>query len=241
MLWRRRQTPDPAKDPMNRVMLRLENVTKTFRMGGVSKTVARNATMNFPAGKSVALLGRNGAGKSTLLSMIAGAIQPDQGQILVNGTVSWPVGFSGSFHPDLTGAQNCRFLGRVYGVDTDELIDFVRGFAELGVHFNQPIRSYSSGMRSRLGFGLSMGMRFDVYLVDEVTAVGDASFRAKSEAVFRDRIGDSGAIYVSHSMSSVRAMCDVAVVIEDGRMTYFRDLEEGIERHERNMRKTKRR
>ena len=221
MLWRRRQSA-AAKGLSSGIMLRLENVTKTFRMGGVSKTVARNATMNFPAGKSVALLGRNGAGKSTLLSMIAGSIQPDRGRILTNGTVSWPVGFSGSFHPDLTGAQNCRFLGRVYGVDTDELIEFVRGFAELGVHFNQPIRSYSSGMRSRLGFGLSMGMRFDVYLVDEVTAVGDASFREKSEAVFRDR------------------MCDVAVVIEDGRMTYFRDIEEGIERHERNMRKKRR-
>ena len=239
MLWRRRQSA-AAKGLSSGIMLRLENVTKTFRMGGVSKTVARNATMNFPAGKSVALLGRNGAGKSTLLSMIAGSIQPDRGRILTNGTVSWPVGFSGSFHPDLTGAQNCRFLGRVYGVYTDELIEFVRGFAELGVHFNQPIRSYSSGMRSRLGFGLSMGMRFDVYLVDEVTAVGDASFREKSEAVFRDRIGESGALYVSHSMTSVRAMCDVAVVIEDGRMTYFRDIEEGIERHERNMRKKRR-
>ena len=239
MLWRRRQSA-AAKGLSSGIMLRLENVTKTFRMGGVSKTVARNATMNFPAGKSVALLGRNGSGKSTLLSMIAGSIQPDRGRILTNGTVSWPVGFSGSFHPDLTGAQNCRFLGRVYGVDTDELIEFVRGFAELGVHFNQPIRSYSSGMRSRLGFGLSMGMRFDVYLVDEVTAVGDASFREKSEAVFRDRIGESGALYVSHSMTSVRAMCDVAVVIEDGRMTYFRDIEEGIERHERNMRKKRR-
>ncbi len=134
-------------------------------------------------------MGRNGAGKSTLLSMIAGTTDFESGFIRSEGTISWPVGFRGSFHPDLTGAQNTRFVARVYGVDTDELLEFVQAFSNLGEHFNAPIRSYSSGMRSRLSFGISMGIHFDTYLVDEVTSVGDASFKAKSFQVLKQTAG----------------------------------------------------
>ncbi|MEQ6250818.1 ABC transporter ATP-binding protein [Sulfitobacter sp. HNIBRBA3233] len=218
-------------------MIRLKNVTKTYHLKGNHKTIARNATMNFPTGKSIALLGRNGAGKSSLLSMIAGAIQPDSGTIEIDGTVSWPVGFMGSFNRDMSGAQNIRFLARVYGVDTEELTEFVRRFSELGGHFHQPVHTYSSGMRSRLGFACSMGIHFDWYLVDEVTAVGDAAFKEKSKEIFLDRMRNSSAVFVSHSLGDIRNVCDAAVVLEDGRMRYYRDLEEGIERHEFNMRK----
>jgi len=124
--------PPPLPADMGNVMIRLNGVTKGFHMGGVTKMVARDATIDLPKGKSIALLGRNGAGKSTLMSMLAGEIRPDQGEILINGSISWPVGFMGSFHPDLTGAQNMRFLARVYGVDTDELAAFVEDFAEMG-------------------------------------------------------------------------------------------------------------
>src|SRR5690606_20736137 len=129
--------------------------------------------------------GRNGAGKSTLMEMIGGTMEPDAGSIEVTGTVSWPVGFSGSFNKDMTGLQNTRFVARVYGVDTEGLVAFVRHFAELGGHFRMPIRSYSSGMRSRLAFGVSIGIPFDTYLVDEVTSVGDAAFKEKSRIVFQ--------------------------------------------------------
>lgn len=217
-------------------MIRLINVNKTFHLGGASKTVAQDVTFDIPRGRSIALLGRNGAGKSTLMQMIAGAIQPDSGRIEITGSVSWPVGFQGSFHRDLTGAQNARFLARVYGVETDDLLAFVDDFAELGAHFHQPVHTYSSGMRARLGFACSMGIRFDTYLVDEVTAVGDGAFKRKSEALFLDRIRESGALFVSHSMGDIRRVCDAGVVLEQGKLYYYGSVEKAIERHEKNLR-----
>jgi capsular polysaccharide transport system ATP-binding protein len=217
-------------------MVRLENVSKSFRGRGMTKVVADRVSLTIPRGKSVGLLGRNGAGKSCLLEMIAGAMDPDSGRIVIEGTVSWPVGFMGSFHADLTGAQNARFLARVYGVDSGELIDFVADFAELGGHFHQPVRTYSSGMRSRLGFACSMGIHFDTYLVDEVTSVGDGAFKEKSEAMFLDRLQSSGALFVSHSMGSVRRVCDAGAVLENGKLSYYENLEKAIDLHERNLR-----
>lgn len=216
-------------------MIRLDVVTKSFPAPGGVRTVARAISAEFPRGRTIALLGRNGAGKSTLLQMIAGTILPDRGAIAVDGTVSWPVGFQGSFHRDLTGAQNTRFLARAYGVDTGELCDFVADFSELGGQFHAPVRSYSTGMRARLGFACSMGIRFDYYLVDEVTAVGDGAFRDKSEAVFRDRMERAGGLFVSHSMGSVRRLCDAVAVLERGRLSWFDDVGEGIRAHERNL------
>lgn len=216
-------------------MIVFQNLTKSFMVRGTRKVVIDNLNMTLPTGTSLALLGRNGAGKSTLLQMIAGTMSPDSGEILSDGTISWPVGFGGSFHRELTGAQNCRFIARIYGVDTDALQRFVENFAELGKHFYMPVRSYSSGMRSRLAFGVSMGIRFDTYLVDEVTAVGDAVFRRKSRAVFIERVRDASAILVSHDMAQVRQFCDAGVVLENGQLTYFEDLDEGIAYHEKLM------
>lgn len=217
-------------------MIVLEDLTKIFWLEGKRKVVLQGANAVFPSRTSIGLLGRNGAGKSTLLELIGGAILPTAGRILTDGRISFPVGFAGSFHPDMTGAQNVRFVARIYGIDTDDLIAYVEDFAELGKHFYLPIRSYSSGMRSRLAFGLSMGLRFDTYLIDEVTAVGDAAFRRKSEAVFADRLRHAGAIFVSHSMTSIRTMCKAGAVLEKGKLTYYPDLEEAIEAHHFNMR-----
>ena len=200
-------------------MIRLQNLCKSFNFRGESKVVADNLNVTFPSGVSIGLLGRNGAGKSTLLRMIAGSVTPDSGRILTRGTMSWPVGLAGGFHQDLTGAQNVRFIARIYGVDTGELLDFVAGFADLGMHFHQPVRTYSSGMRARLGFGVSMGIRFDTYLVDEVTSVGDSNFKAKSEAVFLERMARSGAIVVTHAPPMMRRMCQAGMVLENGRLT----------------------
>lgn len=217
-------------------MIRLENLSKIFRIDGQRKVVADRINVTFPSGAVVGLLGRNGAGKSTLLQMIAGSQDPTSGRIVATGTVSWPVGLAGSFHGDLTGAQNTRFVARIYGIDTGELVDFVEDFAELGVHFRLPFRTYSSGMKARLAFGVSMGIGFDTYLVDEVTAVGDAAFRARSTALFNDRMRKAGAIMVNHSMAQIRASCTAGAVLEDGRLTYYEDLEAAIAHHEGNMR-----
>lgn len=219
-------------------MIVLENLTKSFFMNGVRKTVFSNVNAVFPTGVSVGLLGRNGAGKSTLLNMIAGTSSPTSGHILTDGRISFPVGFAGSFHPDMTGAQNIRFVARIYNVDTEELMEYVRDFAELGGHFHLPLRSYSSGMKSRLSFGVSMGLHFDTYLIDEITAVGDAAFKRKAEAVFLDRMSRSAAIFVSHSVGTVRDMCTAGVVIEKGQLTYFDDVNEAIDRHVFNMSKS---
>lgn len=216
-------------------MIRLENVQKSFWTRDGRKYVARDITQTFPSGVSVALLGRNGAGKSTMMQMISGAMRPDSGNVEITGSMSWPVGFAGSFHPKLSGEQNVRFIARVYGVDTDELIAFVEDFAELGAHFYLPVRSYSSGMKSRLAFGVSIGIPFDTYLVDEVTSVGDASFRAKSRAVFRERMKNAGAVVVTHSMTEVRALCTAGAVLENGDLSYFDDVEEAIAQHHANM------
>ena len=216
-------------------MIRFEHVTKVFRLEGKTKTIARDIHVEFPTGRSVALMGRNGAGKSTLLQMIAGTQEPTIGRIVTTGTVSWPIGFAGSFHGELSGAQNTRFVARIYGVDADELIDFVEDFAGLGAHFRLPFRSYSSGMKSRLAFGVSMGIRFETYLVDEVTAVGDAEFRDRSDALFKARMAGAGAVVVSHGVPQLRKLCDAGAVLENGTLTYYESIDDAIAHHERNM------
>ena len=217
-------------------MIRLTNLTKSFPTPrGGRKYVARDINVTFPSGVAVGLLGRNGAGKSTLMEMIGGTVSPDSGSIETAGTVSWPVGFAGSFQRDMTGAQNVRFVARVYGVDTEALVAFVADFSELGPHLHMPVRSYSSGMRSRLAFGVSIGIPFDTYLVDEVTSVGDASFKQKSRVVFQERMKTAGAVVVTHSMPQVRKLCQAGAVLEDGQLTYYEDLEEAIAHHQANM------
>lgn len=212
-------------------MIALRGVSKSYRLNGRTKRVADNITASFPPRTAVAILGRNGAGKSSLLRMIAGTLHPDAGRIVSTGSLSWPVGFAGSFHPDLTGLQNTRFLARVYGVETDALCDFVEGFAELGMHFRLPVRSYSSGMRSRLAFGISMGIRFDTYLIDEITAVGDAGFRNKSESLLAQRLHQSGAIVVSHALGQVERLCQHGAVLENGKLHYYTDVADAIRHH----------
>ena len=216
-------------------MIRLEQVSKRFRTNGVETVVADGITLRFPPGKAVAVLGRNGAGKSSLLQMIAGTLQPDSGRIEISGTVSWPVGFAQSFHPDLTGLQNTRFVARIFGVDRDRLEAFVRDFSGLHDHFTLPFRTYSQGMRARLGFALSMGIGFDTYLIDEVTAVGDAAFRQICEEVLAERLAERGAVIVSHSLGFVRRVCDAGIVLQDGRAAWYPDIDAAIEAHQAAM------
>lgn len=216
-------------------MIKLENLTKIYRLNGRRKVVADNITAIFPTGKAVGLLGRNGAGKSSLLRMIAGSLQPNSGRILSTGRISWPVGFAGAFHKEMSGEQNVRFLARVYGLDTDAVSDFVQNFAELGQHYYLPFRTYSSGMKSRLAFGASMAVPFDTYLIDEVTAVGDASFRKKSTELLRERLRTSSAIVVSHSLGSLKQICHAGAVLEKGKLFYYNDINDALEHHIANM------
>jgi capsular polysaccharide transport system ATP-binding protein len=219
-------------------MIELRDLCMSYYSDGYRQVIADNINAVFPKGKSVALLGRNGAGKSSLLKIIAGTMEPDSGEVLSDGTISWPVGFAGSFHPELTGAQNIRFIARVYGVDTEELVDFVDDFAELGPHYHMPVRSYSSGMRARLAFGMSMGIDFDTYLVDETMATGDAAFRAKSTRYFRDRLANRGAIVVSHGVKILMDICDAGAVLEGGKLWYYPSIRDAIAHHNRNMKNT---
>ena len=216
-------------------MIRIENLSKSYRFKGNTKYIVRNGNLTIPTKATVGLLGRNGAGKSTLLKLIAGTVNPDSGRVRVQGNVSWPIGLAGCIHPEMTGTQNVRFIARVYGVDTDELVDFVGEFAQLGSHYYQPVRTYSSGMKGRLNFGMSMGIGFDTYLIDEVTSVGDVSFRSRSQALFNERMRNAGAIFVSHSNSQVRKFCKHGIVLENGQMTYYEDVEEAIDRHLHNL------
>lgn len=216
-------------------MIRLENVSKRFSAKGVDTVVANNLSLTFPTGKAVAVLGRNGAGKSSLLQMISGTLKPDRGRIEITGTVSWPVGLAQSFHPDLTGLQNTRFVARIFGVDRERFEVFVRDFSELGDHFNLPFRTYSQGMKARLGFALSMGIGFDTYLIDEVTAVGDAAFRKTCEVALADRLAHRGAVIVSHSLGFLKRVCDAGVVIEKGEAYWYNDIDSAIAVHQAAM------
>lgn len=213
-------------------MIQLEDLSKIYMLNGRRKVVASNINITFPERTPIALLGRNGTGKSTLLRIISGAIKPTSGQVRSTGSISWPVGFAGIAHGELTGLQNTRFTARVYGVDSDQLVDYVRNFSGLGDHFFLPVRTYSSGMRSRLAFGISMGISFDTYLVDEVTSVGDAAFKQKSERVFHERLSHSGAIVVSHALGFIQRICKHGAVLEKGKLTYFTNIDDAIKYHQ---------
>lgn len=218
-------------------MIEFRDVSKYYVTPGGRKVVLDRLTLTLPAGAKIGVLGRNGAGKTTLLAMVAGTAHPNRGEIRRHASISWPLGFAGSFHSDLTGAQNVRFVARIYGMDTKTLVDYVQDFAELGEFMDMPVRAYSSGMKARLAFGMSMGIAFDWYLVDEVTAVGDSAFRRKSLAVFKNRLSAAGLLMVSHSTGTIRSYCDSGLVLEGGDARYFEDVNEAIAHHEHNMRR----
>ena len=163
-----------------------------------------------------------------MMRLLAGAEPPNQGHIYRSQKVSWPLGFAGGFNGSMTGLENIRFVSRIYGQDTDQIIDYVADFAELGASLRLPIKTYSNGMKARLAFGLSMAIDFQVYLIDEITAVGDENFRKKSQAVFHDKLAKSQIIMVSHSASTIKEYCDCGLLLENGKITFFPTVEELI-------------
>ncbi len=215
-------------------MIKIENLTKSYRTPTGRHYVFKDLNIEIPSGKSVAFIGRNGAGKSTLLRMIGGIDRPDSGKIITNKTISWPVGLAGGFQGSLTGRENVKFVARLYAKQEElkEKIEFVEEFAELGKYFDMPIKTYSSGMRSRLGFGLSMAFKFDYYIVDEVTAVGDARFKEKCAQLFKERHKESSFLMVSHSFNSLKEFCDVAIVFKNSYIIgYYENVQSGIDEY----------
>lgn len=210
-------------------MITLHNVTKRYRTHGGWNTVIDDVSVTFPEGVNLGILGRNGAGKSTLLRLLARAEYPDRGQITYDVSLSWPIAFGGTFAPMLTGADNVRFVARIYGVDWQRALAFVEDFSELGEYLYMPLQSYSAGMRARFAFGLSMAIEFDCYLIDEVTAVGDKRFVERCRIALEERRERSSIILVSHSAKSIRNQCDAAYLLFDGKLYFFDDIDEAID------------
>jgi capsular polysaccharide transport system ATP-binding protein len=207
-------------------VIELKNVSKIYQTVSGENVVLDSISFAFPPRTNIGILGRNGAGKSTLMRIVAGTEQPDTGEVTRKGSVSWPIGFGGGFNGTLSGEENCRFVARIYGADVDEVVGFTMQFAELGDYFHMPVKTYSSGMRARLAFGLSMAIEFDVYLVDEVTAVGDSRFQQKCREAFRERSGRSSVIIVSHQLSTIKDYCQRCAVLSNGRLLSFDSIDD---------------
>lgn len=215
----------------------LRNVTKYYRTKQGKNYVLKDESFEIPPGKNIGLLGRNGAGKSTLLRMLGGIDFPNQGEILSDKRFSWPLALAGGFQGNLSGRDNCKFVARIYG-KTDyqikKILKQVQEFADIGDYFDMPLKSYSSGMKSRLSFGLSIAFDFDYYLIDETLSVGDPSFKKKCEIEI-DRIQKERLIIlVSHDTKTIERMCDVVILLKDGKLKYYKNIQEGIKEYENN-------
>ncbi|MFC0268195.1 ABC transporter ATP-binding protein [Kushneria aurantia] len=211
-------------------MIEIRNLYKRYHNHHGSNWVLRDINLVIPDGVSVGIVGRNGSGKSTLLRIIGGMDSPSRGDIVRNARVSWPIGLAGGFQGSMTGRQNVKFVARIHGAgrDVTEIIRRVEDFAEIGPSFDEPVKTYSSGMRSRLAFGLSLAFEFDVYLSDEATAVGDRAFKAKATQAFKERIGQASLIMVSHSEGILKDLCQAGVLLEGGRATWYDDINDAI-------------
>lgn len=213
-------------------MIELRDVTKSYRTTKGRKYIFRNLNFFVPANKNVAIIGRNGAGKSTLMRLLAGLDSPDSGKVITPNSISWPVGLSGGFQGSLTGRQNVKFIARVYGAEQEkmrEVVAYVENFADIGEYFDQPVKTYSSGMRGRVAFGLSLAFDFDYYLVDEAMSVGDQKFKTRATEEFKKKVGKANIILVTHGMTQVKTLCDVVLVLNQGEIIKFDDVDAGIE------------
>lgn len=212
-------------------MIEIKHVYKRYYTHRATDWVLHDVNLTIPSGISVGLVGGNGAGKSTLLRLIAGMDSPTRGEIRRHSSVSWPIGLAGGFQGSMTGRQNVKFVARVHGGHGNEaeIIRRVEDFAEIGFAFDQPIKTYSSGMRSRLNFGLSLAFDFDIYLSDEATSVGDRAFKAKASKAFKDKVGKASLIMVSHSVGILRELCQAGIYLQGGRAHWYDDINDAID------------
>jgi capsular polysaccharide transport system ATP-binding protein len=207
-------------------MIELVNVNKSYKTLRGSALVLRDINLSVAKGERVGILGRNGAGKSTLIRVVGGVEQPTTGHVYRDMSISWPLAFSGAFQHSLTGFDNLKFICRIYDIDPEDKLEQVDDFAELGKYMFEPISSYSSGMRARLGFAISFLVEFDCYLIDEVTAVGDDRFRERCHEELFVKRADRAMFMVSHNAAYIRENCHKAAVLTQGAMTSFDDLDE---------------
>ncbi len=210
-------------------MLRLVGLHKSYRVaGGRQKHVLRGVDATVRRGDAIGILGRNGAGKSTLMRLISGVDHPTAGRVERGMSISWPLGYGGALHPALSGADNARFVARIYGRPVDWIIGYCEEFAELGRDMRQPVRTYSAGMQSRLALALSLAVDFDCYLVDEIVAAGDSRFTARAREELMARRGRAALIFVSHSEDLVRSYCTSAAVLNEGRLHFHEDMDQAF-------------
>lgn len=210
-------------------MIRFENVSKSFWTGGHQKMILHDATFRVDIGRNLGILAPNGTGKTTLINMMAGLEKPDHGSVTRQGRISWPVGYNGGVVPSMSGSENVRYIARLYDRDEDETLAFCIDFAELGHYIDMPVRTYSSGMRSRLVFAMLMAIDFDFYLVDEGASAGDKNFNQKAAAMFRERLEYSTLVMVSHSTETLHQYCEQAAVLHHGKLRFFDTLDDAKE------------
>jgi capsular polysaccharide transport system ATP-binding protein len=211
-------------------MIVIEDLHKRYKTEhGPGKWVLRGITLTIPRNVNVGLIGANGAGKSTLLRIIGGIDHPNKGRVERRGKLSWPMG-QGGLEPTLTGRQNAKFVCRVHGHQEDlaDRLSFVRDFSELGEAFDEPVNTYSSGMRARLQFALSLAFDFDIFISDEVTSAGDAAFRKKAAAAFKAMTGRAGLIMTAHDEGALKQFCQAAIFLYEGRAHWFDDIGEAF-------------
>jgi capsular polysaccharide transport system ATP-binding protein len=214
-------------------MIALDAVTKTYPTTAGRRVVLANATARFDAGHNVGILGANGAGKSTLIRLLAGSEMPDRGTVRRRARVSFPLGFGGSFHGALSGRENVAFIARIYGASRRTTIAEVQEFAELGEYFDMPVNTYSAGMRARLAFATCLAIDFDVYLIDEVTEVGDERFRRRCAEAFRQRMLHSDIILATHNARTLRQYCDRGAVLAAGVLRFYDDMDDALTQYRR--------
>lgn len=207
-------------------MIELVDVHKGYKTKVGYTPVLKGLNLVIKPGEKIGIVGRNGAGKSTLIRLISGVDQPDSGAINRLMSISWPLAFGGGFVASLTGMDNLRFICRIYGVDPDIRKEYVEDFAELGKYFYEPIKKYSSGMRARLAFAISMAIEFDCFLIDEIVAVGDQRFRDRCHYELFERRADRAMVIVSHDMNYVKATCDRAALLDGGHLIHYDSIEE---------------
>jgi len=216
-------------------MIRLDHVHKVYPTRSGDRVVLKDISFEFSRGEKLGILGRNGAGKSTLVRLISGAERPTSGQITQTMSVSWPLAFGGAFQNSLTGLDNVRFISRIYKQRAESNIDFVYEFTQLGAYLREPVRNYSSGMRARLAFAISMIIEFDCYLIDEISAVGDAKFYEKCEAELFGKRQDRAMLIISHDVEYVRKHCQRFAVLNEGDLVFYPDFEQAYDAHLRNL------
>ncbi|ULJ67327.1 ABC transporter ATP-binding protein [Wielerella bovis] len=207
-------------------MIQVDHVSKRYQTRQGWKWVLDDINFTLRRGEKIGILGRNGAGKSTLIRLISGVEESTEGEIRRSMSISWPLAFSGAFQGSLTGMDNLRFICRIYDVDMDYVRDFTEEFSELGHYLNEPVKRYSSGMKARLAFALSLAVEFDCYLIDEVIAVGDSRFSAKCRYELFERRKDRSIILVSHSHHAMKEYCDNAMVLDAGKMYQFENMDD---------------